>query len=226
MPSLLAQTFAVLAKDVLLEWQGRGRLFATIAFAVTVLLLFSFAAGPDGGQLAQHAAGYLWLAILLASVLALSESFRTELEDNALSTLVLLPVDPRALFLGKALANALLLTLLATMLLPFAFVLFDASMKGCWAQLIAVLALGALGLSAPGTLYAAMTSQARGRDVMLPLLLFPLVVPVLVAAVKGTSLVLGGDPMGQLGSWLALLGCFDLVYWALCPLLFGRILEQ
>jgi heme exporter protein B len=226
MPRLFAQTLAVLRKDVLVEWQGRGRVFATVAFAVTVLLLFSFAAGPDGGQLAQHAAGYLWLAILLASVLALSESFRTEIEDNALSTLVLLPVDPRALFLGKALANALLLTVLATVLLPFTFVLFDTSMKGCWAQLIAVLGLGALGLSAPGTLYAAMTAQARGRDVMLPLLLFPLVVPVLVAAVKGTSLVFGGDPMGQLSSWLALLGCFDLVYWSLCPLLFGRVLEQ
>lgn len=226
MSGLARQTVAVLFKDVLLEWQSRSRVIATLAFAVTVLLLFSFASGPNADRLAQQAGGYLWLAILLASVLALSESFRTELEDDALTGLQLLPVDPRALFFGKALANMLLLFLLGLLLVPLAFVLFSTSVRGSWAQLIGFLLLGSAGLAAPGTIYSAMTAQARGRDVMLPLLLFPLIVPVLVAAVNGTTFALAGDPMDQAPSWLGVLGCFDLVYWSLCPLLFGRVLEE
>ena len=86
--------------------------------------------------------------------------------------------------------------------------------------------LGAGGLSAPGTLYAAMTAQARARQALLPLLLFPLVVPALLSAVKSTGLVLHGDPMGQLGAWVALLATFDLVYWTLCGVLFARVVED
>lgn len=226
MSSLMRQIGAVLAKDVLLEWQGRSRVIATFAFGVTVLLLFSFASGPSSHKLAEQAGGYLWLAILLASVLALSESFRTELEDDALSTLRLLPVDPKALFLGKALANTLLLFGLGMVLVPLSFVLFSTSVQGSWPLLVGFLALGSAGLAAPGTVYAAMTAQARGRDVMLPLLLFPLIVPVLVSAVMGSTLAIGIDAMRQAPSWLAVLGCFDLVYWSLCPLLFGYVLEE
>jgi len=224
--SLGRQTAAVLRKDVLLDWQSRGRVLAVLTFAITILLLFSFAAGPDTQVLAHHAGGYLWLAVLLASVLALSESFRKEMEDDALTSLQLLPVDARALFLGKAMANGLMLVLLALALLPATFVLFETSVHGSWLYLLGFVVLGCGGLAGPGTLYAAMTAQARGRDVMLPLLLFPLVVPVIVAAVKGSSLAFGGDPMGQAPSWLALLGCFNLVYWGLCPLLFGRVIEE
>lgn len=223
---VVRQAVAVLAKDMLLEWQSRSRVVATVAFAITVLLLFSFANGPNADKLALQAGGYLWLAILLASVLALSESFRTELEDDALTSLQLLPVDPRALFFGKAVASTVLLCALGLLLLPLTFVLFGTGVRGSWAQLIAFIGLGGAGLAAPGTIYAAMTAQARGRDVMLPLLLFPLVVPVLVAAVMGSNLALNGDPMEQAGSWLGVLVCFDLVYWSICPLLFGRVLEE
>jgi len=186
----------------------------------------SFASGPNSHKLAEQAGGYLWLAILLASVLALSESFRTELEDDALSALRLLPVDPRALFLGKAVANTLLLFGLGLVLLPLTFLLFSTGVRGSWPLLLGFLALGSAGLAAPGTIYAAMTAQARGRDVMLPLLLFPLVVPVLVSAVMGSTLAMGVDAMQQAPSWLAVLLCFDLVYWSLCPLLFGYVLEE
>jgi heme exporter protein B len=106
------------------------------------------------------------------------------------------------------------------------FGLYGPSLRLPLVNLIALLVFGMAGLAGPGTLYSAMTSRARGRDVMLPLLLFPLVVPVLVAGVKGTALVFGGDPMGQFGSWLQLLIVFDLVYWSLCGLLFGKVLDS
>jgi heme exporter protein B len=104
-------------------------------------------------------------------------------------------------------------------------VLYDAGTQRVPA-LIGVILLGTAALSAPGTLYAAMTSQARARQTLLPLLLFPLVVPVLLASVKASSLLITGDPMGQMGSWAILLACFNAIYWSVCGLLFGRVVED
>lgn len=224
--SLLAQTLSVAAKDLRVEWRGRARAAAVLGFAGTVLLLFSFAASADAKTLASHAGGYFWLALLLGSVLSLADSFRVETEDDALDTLLLLPVDPRAIFLGKALARSAALALLALLLLPIAGVLYGVGIEGSVLHLLAFIVLGVAGLAAPGTLYAAMTSQVRGREVLLPLLLFPLVVPVVLAVVKGTALALGGDPMNQAPSWLGLLVVLDLVYWSACPLVFGAVVER
>jgi heme exporter protein B len=221
-----SQAIAVLRKDLRLSWRGRARIVAMLSFAVVTLMLFSFAVGPNAEVLTRHAGGYLWLALLLSSVLSLGQSFQLELEDAALEGLALLPVDPRALFFGKAVANAGQLLVLGLALVPLSLVLFGATVQGSSLALVGFLALGTAGLAAPGTLYSAMTSRAKGNDVMLPLLLFPLVVPVLLAATKGTNLALQGDPMNQIGSWATILGCFDLVYWSLCPVLFGRVLDD
>ncbi|MCB9735083.1 MAG: heme exporter protein CcmB [Deltaproteobacteria bacterium] len=224
--SFSVQARAVLAKDLHVAWRGRARTAAVVAFAGTVLLLFSFAVGPDSATLAQHAPGYFWVALLLGSVLTLGDAFRVEVEDDALDGLLVLPIDTRALFLGKALASTIALVALAAALIPIAGLLYGVGVGGSWLHLGVFVLLGAAGLAAPGTLYAAMTARARGREVMLPLLLFPLVVPVLLAAVKGTSLALAGDPMDQVPSWLGLLIAFDLVYWSVCPLLLGAVLES
>lgn len=224
--SLVSQTLAVARKDVRIEWRGRARAAAVLGFAGTVLLLFSFAASADSKTLESHAGGYLWLAILLGSVLSLSDAFRVETEDEALDVLLLLPVDARAIFLGKALARTAALAALALLLLPIAGALYGVGVHGSWWHLLAFIVLGVAGLAAPGTLYAAMTSQVRGREVLLPLLLFPLVVPVVLAVVKGTALALTGDPMNQAPSWLGLLVIFDLVYWSACPLVFGAVVER
>ncbi|MCO4772425.1 MAG: heme exporter protein CcmB [Deltaproteobacteria bacterium] len=225
-PSLFTQTRVVLQKDLLLSWRGRARVVAMLSFAVVTLMLFSFAVGPNVEILARHAGGYLWLALLLSSVLALGQSFALELEDAALEGLALLPVDPRALFFGKAIANTLQLFFLGVVLVPLSLVLYSTEVEGSWPGLLGLLFAGTAGLAAPGTLYSAMTSRAKGKDVMLPLLLFPLVVPVLLAATKGTNLALMGDPMNQIASWATILVCFDLVYWSLCPVLFGRVLDD
>ena len=224
--NVLRQVLAVLYKDLLLDFRSMRRAGSVGLFGVMTLLLFSFAVGPDTQALSRHASGYLWLALLLSSTLALGESFRVELEDDALEGLSLLPVDPRALYFGKALANTLFLLVLAIFLLPLVLGLYGVQIRGSGLDLAVLLFLGVAGLAGPGTLYSAMTSRARGRDVMLPLLLFPLVVPVLLAEVKGTALIFSGDPMNQGGSWQTLLLCFDLVYWSLCSLLFGKVIDS
>jgi heme exporter protein B len=214
-----------LQKEFLLQWRGRAQAVAVFVFGATALLLFSFAVGPNSAALRQHSAGFLWLALLLSSTLTLSESFHEEMENRALEGLLLLPTSPRAVYYGKAIANAVQLILVGIVLVPVMTVLYDAGTDRL-GTLLMIIILGAAGLAAPGTLYAAMTSQIRARQMLLPLLLFPLIVPVLLAAVKATSLLILGDPMEQSRAWLALLVAFDGIYWSLCGLLFERVVEE
>jgi len=216
---------AALRKDLLLQWRGRAQFVAIFAFGASALLLFSFAIGPDSVALRRHAAGFLWLGLLLASTLSLAESFEREMEEQALEGLLLLPASARALYYGKAIANWLQLALLGSALVPVMIVLYDAGTVRI-ASLLGVILLGAAGLSAPGTLYAAMTARTRARQTLLPLLLFPLVVPVLLAAVKATSLLILGDPMLQLRPWVSLLAVFAVLHSALGGLLFDRVVED
>ena len=221
----MSGTLVALRKDALLQWRTRGRFVAVFVFGATALLLFSFAIGPDASALRAHAGGFLWLALLLASTLALGDSFHGEMEHRAMEGLILVPASPVGLYYGKAIANWAQLSLLGVVLVPFMVVLYDAPAHSAPA-LLGLILLGTAGLSAPGTLYAAMTVQVRSNQTLLPLLLFPLVVPVLVASVNATTLVLTGDPMDQLRSWTLLLVCFDLIYGSLCGLLFGRVVES
>lgn len=216
---------AAIRKEVLLQWRTKSEMVAVFVFGAAALLLFSFAVGPVAEALRQFSSGFLWLALLLSSTLTLSESFHTEMEHRALEGLLLLPASPRDFYYGKALANWLRLFVLGVALVPVMIVLYDAGTLRI-AELLLVIALGAAGLSAPGTLYAAMTAQLRAKQTLLPLLLFPLIVPALLASVKATSLLLLGDPMGQARSWLLLLLAFDAIYWSLCGLLFGRVVEE
>ncbi len=216
---------AALRKELLLQWRSRSQMMAVFVFGAAALLLFSFAIGPNTEALRTFSAGFLWLGLLLSSTLTLAESFHAEMENRALEGLLLLPSDPRVLYYGKAIANWLQLTILGVALVPVMVVLYDAGTTQLL-ELLMIIALGAAGLSAPGTLYAAMTAQVRAKQTLLPLLLFPLIVPALLASVKATSLVILGDPMGQSRSWIVLLSAFDLIYWSLCGLLYGRVVEE
>lgn len=216
---------AALRKELLLQWRTRSQLMAVFVFGAAALLLFSFAIGPNAEALRTFSGGFLWLGLLLSSTLTLAESFHAEMENRALEGLLLLPANPRALYYGKAIANWLQLTILGIALVPVMVVLYDAGTLQLL-KLLSIIVLGTAGLSAPGTLYAAMTAQVRAKQTLLPLLLFPLIVPVLLASVRATSLVILGDPMEQLRPWIVLLLAFDLIYWSLCGLLYGRVVED
>ena len=213
-----------LQKELLLQWRTRAQAIAVFVFGATALLLFSFAIGPSAA-LRQYAGGFLWLGLLLSSTLTLSEAFHAEMENHALEGLLLLPVRAHVLYYAKALANTIQLVMLGIALVPVMVVLYDAGTTQLLTILLVII-LGSAGISAPGTLYSAMTSQARAKQTLLPLLLFPLIVPVLLAAVKATSLAILGDPMGQGRSWIFLLLAFNGIYWSLCGLLFDRVVED
>jgi heme exporter protein B len=216
---------AALRKEFLLQWRTRAQAAAAFIFGATSLLLFSFAIGPNATALRTFSAGFVWLGLLLSSTLTLADSFYAETENRALEGLLLAGASARAIYYGKAIANWIQLALLGIALVPVMVVLYDAGTTNLLTLLLIIL-LGGAGISAPGTLYAAMTSQVRAKQTLLPLLLFPLIVPVLLASVKATSLVILGDPMGQIRSWLFLLFAFNAIYWSLCGLLFDRVVEE
>jgi len=220
-----ALMIAALRKELLLQWRTRGQFMAVFVFGAAALLLFSFAIGPDASALRTFSAGFVWLGLLLSSTLTLAESFHAEMENRALEGLLILPSDPRALYYAKAVANWFQLAILGVALVPVMVVLYDAGTTRLLTLLLVIL-LGTAGLSAPGTLYAAMTAQLKAKQTLLPLLLFPLIVPVLLASVKATSLMILGDPMEQARPWVILLVAFDLIYWSLCGLLYGRVVED
>ncbi len=223
----LSQIRTLLLRDLRLEWRGRSRLVAVVMFGIVTLILFSFAVGPDTEVMREGAGGFLTLALLLSSTLALTESFRIEQIDRGLEGLALLPIDPAALYYAKAISNTIFLTVLGPILLPLVPILYavDTDLMGIL-QLWGLWTLAAAGLSAPGTLYAAMTSRLKSQDVLLPLLLFPLVIPVLGAMAKASSLALSVDAMGQLSSWSMLLFLFAVIYWCLGGVLYPYIDDQ
>jgi heme exporter protein B len=216
---------AMLRKELLLQWRTRAQFMAVFVFGAATLLLFSFAIGPNSAALRTFSAGFLWLGLLLSSTLTLSESFHAEMENRALEGLLLIPTSPRAIYYAKAIANWLQLAILGFALVPVMVVLYDAGATDI-GRLMLVVLLGSAGLSAPGTLYAGMTAQLRAKQTLLPLLFFPLIVPALLASVKATSLAILGDPMDQGRSWVTLLLAFVAIYWPLCGLLFGRVVEE
>lgn len=221
----MRQLAAAFRKDLLLGWRGRAQALAVIVFGATLLLLLSFAVGPKAVELRALAGGFLWVALLFSSTLSLAESFRLEREQRAIEGLLLLGAHPAAIFYGKALSNWLQLLAVGTALLPVLVILYDPDLSGLWG-LWGILALGTAGISAPGTLHAGLASQIRAQQVLLPLLLFPLIVPVLIAAVRASSLLLTEDPMGQAGAWALLLLACNGIFWPLCGLLFGHVIEE
>lgn len=222
---VLRQTGAMLRKELMTEWRQRSRVLGIFWFALAVVLMVAFAT-PETAILNRIAGGTLWLGLLLASTRSLDQSYAVEHEHGAMEGLLLWPVDPIAIFYGKAVANAAILAGVAFAILPLLVAIFGASVKGSPLDLALVVVLGCGALAAPGTVYALVTSQARGSSVILPLLLFPAVVPALLAAANATTKVFEGDPMGQADGWIALLFAFDVVQWSLGGLFYGVLLED
>lgn len=205
---------AVLWKDLVSEWRSRDRLVAMGVFALLVVIVLHLAAPPGSGPESRaHVPGLLWVAYLFAAVLGLNRAFATELENEALSLLALAPVERGFLFLGKALASfVLLLVVQAGTALAFALA-FDLDLWPVAGRLAGVAALGAAGICSVGTLFAAIAVRTQYREVMLPLLLLPLLVPVLLGAVRATNglLLEGALPWPALQLLLVTDGVFAIV---------------
>jgi heme exporter protein B len=216
---------AIAWKDLTSERRSKAGFNSVVALAVTILVMFGFALGPDAQAIRDAAPGAIWLAVLFAGVLAFNRSYQVELDGGALEQLILYPGTRRAIFAGKLLANFAFVALMLVIVITVGIVLFQVRIPAEWPALIAILILGAVGLVTLGTFYAAMASRSRAREVLLPLLLFPMLVPVLLAAMEATKALLGGNLMGDAGAWARLLVAFDVVFLVATFLAFEFVIE-
>ena len=222
MRAFLRATWTVAAKDLRTEVRNREVLNAAGAFALVVLLLFSFAFDPIGDvDVRSLAGGLLWIVYLFAGTLVLNRSFARESANDCLSALTAAPVPGSAVFLGKTAANAVLIFALILISLPFFGIFYDIRWASEIGRLLPVFALGAWALAAVGVMFGAVTARNRLRELMLPLLVYPLTLPALLACVELTTLALAGEPWGEAVAWLKLLFSFDVIF----TLLGGALLE-
>jgi heme exporter protein CcmB len=226
MTSFLRVAWIVLRKDLTVEVRSREVVYTTLFFAVSSVLVFSFGLVKEGRPLEDAAAGILWIAIAFAGTLALGRTFERERQSETLRALLLAPAERPAIYVGKLAGIVALLLAAEVILVPLIALLFQAELllaRPFW--LAALLLTGTLGYCAVGTLFAAMLVRARSRDVLLPVLLYPVTIPVIIAGVRGTAALLQPAPdVAILRFWVAFLVAFDTVFvtlalWTFEPLM-------
>ncbi len=205
------QTWAVLRKDVVLEARSRVNINAMVFFAGMVVLIFSFALGPNRQRLQEAAGGLLWLAFIFAGVLAFGRIYQLEAENNAFEGLLLVARNRGAIYLGKLLGAMAVMLFIEALVLPLMAILYNLDLGSSVPALVLIGVLGTLGFASVGALYGALTMSLRAREVLLPVLMLPVTVPVILGAVKATTLALAGHYVAM-RLWVELLVAFDIVF--------------
>jgi heme exporter protein CcmB len=202
-------------------------LYTTMFFSVVVVLIFAFSFVKDGAAPADVAPGILWVTLAFSGTLALGRAFEREREAETLRALLLAPVERGTIYLGKLIALVALVTAVEVVILPLVVFLFNAPIDRAPGLVIGLLACGILGFTSVGTLFAAMLVRARSRDVMLPVLLYPITVPVVLAGVRGTAAIFAPTPDLALARiWLTMLIFFDTVFVTLALWTFGAVMTE
>jgi heme exporter protein B len=225
MLKFLKKVWAIVKKDVLAELRTKEMFSSMFIFALLVIVIFNFAFDPGMEYVTDVAPGILWVAFTFAGILGLNRSFVQEQENNCLQGMMLTPIDRGAIYLGKFLGNLLFMMLVELMALPLFVLFFNLSILPQLPLMILVMILSTIGFAAVGTLFSAMSVTTRTREVMLPILLFPVVVPVIIAAVKTTGKILGGKGIDDIIPWVKLLTGFDIIFLVVCLLTFEYVVE-
>jgi heme exporter protein CcmB len=225
MSQFMRTAWLVMQKDLTIEIRSREIVSTTVFFALSCVLVFAFALVKDGRTVVDAAAGILWIAIAFSGTLALGRTFERERYTDTLRALMLAPADRPAIYVGKLLAIVSMIFATEALLVPLVALLFQAGLFAAPMLLGAILLTGTLGFAAVGTLFAAMLVRARSRDVLLPVLLYPITIPVIIGGVRGTVALLGDPPdVAMAQFWIGLLLFFDVVFivlslWTFEPLM-------
>lgn len=222
----IKQIFTILQKDLLQELRSKDIIIAMLIFSLTVVVIFNFVFDPGSEEMKATAPGILWVAFAFASNLGLSRSFAREQENAMMQGLLLCPVDRSAIFTAKVIGNFLFITIVELITLPVMVLFFDISISAILLPLLATLLLGTLGFATIGTIFSAISANTRSREVMLPIMLFPVSVPVILASIKSTAYLLEGREFPAVWSWLRLLIGFDIIYFFVCFLLYEYVVEE
>jgi heme exporter protein CcmB len=225
--SFLGTVWLVMRKDLRIEIRSREILYTTLFFAVACVLVFAFGFVREGRPVEDASAGILWIAVAFSGTLALGRAFDRERHNETLRALMLAPVPRPALYVGKLLGVVVLLAAVEMVIVPLTGLMFQANLlKQPW-LMMALLATGTIGFAAVGTLFAAMLVRARSRDVLLPILLYPITIPVIIAGVRGTAALLQAEvdlPMAR--AWLSMLVFFDVVFITIALWVFEPVMTE
>jgi heme exporter protein B len=223
MNSLWAVTLATLVKDIRLEWRSKDALNSMLFFSLLVVVIFSFSFDPTAEQSREIAGGLIWVAFLFAAVVALNQTWARELRNQVLDAYRVSPAPANSLFLAKALGNFILVTVLEGLMVPLFIVFYNLRSLGPAWVLIPIGLLGTWALVVNGTFFAAVSLRTRSREIMLPLLLFPISIPAVQSMVEATRIILAGE--GAARFWVVLLMTYDVVFTTACLALFEKVLH-
>jgi heme exporter protein B len=224
--SYLGIVALVAAKDLRTELRSREQALSLLVFAVLVLVVFNFAFDFTIVDFKTLGPGILWVAFIFSGVLALNHSFHIEREQDRIDGILLAPIDRSAFYLGKVLSTVIVMGAVEAVLVPLSAILFNQSITPRLGLLILALVLNTVGFAAVGTLFAAITTQTRRSEILLPILLFPAAVPIALAAVRTTSHILAGRPFERYANWVYMSAAYDLVFIAAAVLLFDHALQE
>lgn len=215
---------AIVWKDILSEARTRDVITSVLIFALLVIIIFNFAFEMRSDMVDLVAPGILWVAFTFAGVLALNRSFVMEHDRGCIEGLMLCPVDRDVIYLGKMLASLIFMLLVEAVVLFIFSIFFDLPLL--MPRLWLITGLSTVGFASVGTLFSAISVNTKARDIMLPILFFPVVSPVIIAAVKATGLVLLGEPWSAMSSWLQIMVAFDVIFLIVSVLVFEFVIEQ
>lgn len=224
--SFFSTAMHILLKDLKVEMRSKEILSSTALFAVLVVLLSAFGFGLNTLPSAATSAGVLWIAVAFSGILAISRTYLREREFNVFRALLLAPTPRASLYVGKMLGVTLFLLIVVLLLIPVIELFFHAPLLSNLGGLLPIILLAVLGYAAVGTLFGAMTIRTRLRDILLGVILYPLIAPILIAAVKGTEAVLMGDGLAGARDYLELIAVIDLIYIIGSLWLFGPLMED
>ena len=224
MSGLLGPILIIVWKDLLLELRSKDLVVSIVVFGLVVVVVFNFALNNTPGRSAELAPGILWSAFAFSAVLGMNRAFVRDQEQGGLEGLLISPISRDAIFLGKALTSLIFMLLVEAALLPVYAVMLDFSVLS-WSLMLTIL-LGTLGFAVVGTLFSAIAVQTRSREIMLPLFFFPVLLPVIIAAVEASTRAVGGVTFIGLGRWLPLIVVFDALFLVICPWVFSFVVEE
>ena len=224
--TLLRQTYLLFSKDLLLELRRRDSVLTMFFFGTLLLFVFHFAFDLPPDKIAELAPALLWLAFLFTGTLGLAQLFQAERDNHCLDALLLSPLDRGALFLAKTGFNFVLMFVVELVVIPLFWVLFNLSAWNLLPRLFLVTLLGTLGFCVLGTITAAITLRARARELLLPLVLFPLMIPVILATIRCMESIMRTGGMAEAMPWLRLLIGFDVIFLTIGILIFDWVIES
>lgn len=218
--------WAIVNKDVISELRSKETVGSIIIFTVLVFVIFNFTFEPGASYIGEISPGILWVAYIFSSVLGLNRTFLSERENNCISGLMLSPIDRGAIYIAKMIGNMIFIFIVIGISLPIFTVFYNVNIFPLLPKLAPVFFLNVAGVSGLGTVLSAMAVNTKTREIMLPVLLFPIMVPVILASVKATSCILGGGTFAQVSSWLKLVAGFDIMFIVVSYLTFEYLVEE